>query len=86
MANEIQLDILTFKMNLAKNLDNLHLRRCVVAEWSRRVAFDPVSLANPSSNPGRHVYRDSRSVHPLARWHKFICHVPDDDLGRRNGR
>jgi len=41
---------------------------------------------NPGSNPGHHVYRDSRGVHPLARWHKFVCHVPDVDIGRRNGR
>jgi len=43
-------------------------------------------IGNPGSNPGRHVDRDSRNMHPLARWHKLVCQVPDDDLGLRNGR
>jgi len=46
-----------------------------VAEWSKRLACEPASSVR---FPVR--IRDSHRVHPLARWHKFVCHVSDDDF------
>jgi hypothetical protein len=29
-------------------------------------------------DPGHYVGRDSHCVHPLPKWHTFVCHVPDN--------